>query len=249
MQSKRNIILSLATAIFSLFLGTAGVYYMKDQFTGVSTWFDALYYTMVTYTTLGSNITPHTQEARLLVIVLVIIGVGCFATILTLIVVPFFEDKIRKVLIVLEHAESFAGHTIVCGYTPVTLQIALDYQRKGDNLLLVTEDSSSAALLEALQVNYLVGDTTIKEVMQRAGTLSAQEIIIGTGHDGANILLMMMLNDMFKLANKEPCRYVAIMTDAANEDKAKQVGAQQVIVPSKLAVAALNADPNNAVNT
>ncbi len=57
------------------------------NFKAIKDWPDALYFTVVTYSTVGyGDITPLTEEARLFVVSMIFIGLGAFAGILTFIV-------------------------------------------------------------------------------------------------------------------------------------------------------------------
>ncbi|MFO7898760.1 MAG: ion channel, partial [Planctomycetota bacterium] len=59
-------VIALASVLFALAYGIVGSHLMRAQFSGLETWTDSIYYTFVTYSTLGyGDILPTTPDARL----------------------------------------------------------------------------------------------------------------------------------------------------------------------------------------
>ena len=241
MEKNRKLLLSVMTLIASLAIGTITVYVFKDQFNDVHNLFDSLYLTVVTYATLGSGIEPQTTFARMIIIFLVIIGVGSFGTILALIIVPFIENKIRRVVIMLDNIEKNTDHCVVCGVNVMSLQIAKALRARSKDILMIAEDNSELSSIQSLNFSYLVGDATSKNILEKSGIVNAKTIIGCLKDDASNILLLMMIQDLLSSQGKKADHLMitVIMQDPDNVDKAKRNGANQVIVPGMLAVDAL----------
>ena len=68
-KSERRIgyqqLLALTSVLLALSYGMVGSYILRDQFANLKTWLDALYFTVVTYATVGyGDITPLTPQAK-----------------------------------------------------------------------------------------------------------------------------------------------------------------------------------------
>jgi voltage-gated potassium channel len=238
MKKKFRILLSILTLLASLVFGTITVDLFKHQFNGIHNVFDSLYFTVVTYATLGSNIQPETTQARMLVIFLIMMGVGSFATILALVVVPFIENKIKKVMIMVSKIENISDHVVVFGVNPMSLEMIRVYLEHTKDLLVVTQNHLQLNILENLDLNYLVGDATCKTMIEKSGAVDAQTIVCCLENDASNLLLLMMIQDALSdhTRKKEGPIIIVTIQDPANADKAKRNGAHEVIIPALLAV-------------
>ncbi len=87
----------LMSIIFSLGYGVVGTYMLKEGFNGVKTWIDALYFTIVTYSTVGyGDITPTSDIARLFTCTMILIGLSTFATAISVYLGPMLSDKFKN---------------------------------------------------------------------------------------------------------------------------------------------------------
>jgi len=90
----------LFSIIFSLAYGVIGTYLLRDGFDNVSNWIDALYYTIVTYSTVGyGDITPISSIAKLYSCTMILIGLSSFATVISTYIVPAIGSKIKNMQI------------------------------------------------------------------------------------------------------------------------------------------------------
>ena len=84
--------------VLILMCGVIGSYILKDQFSGINDWTDAIYFTIVTYSTVGyGDIVPHSESAKLFVMSMIFVGLGTFAAMLTFIV-GAFVNRIQNIL-------------------------------------------------------------------------------------------------------------------------------------------------------
>ncbi|MDC0535036.1 ion channel [Francisellaceae bacterium] len=88
----------LLSIIFSLGYGIIGTYMLKEGFNGVNTWIDALYFTIVTYSTVGyGDITPTSDIARLFTCTMILIGLSTFATAISVYFGPMLTEKFQNI--------------------------------------------------------------------------------------------------------------------------------------------------------
>lgn len=109
-------------ALISVLLyGTIGSYLLRSQFIGISNFYDAVYYTVVVFSTLGDNVIgPVTLHAKFFVITMVIFGFGSFAMFVSII---FYQvmNHIQKVVSKIEGGKiHMKDHIILCGYGVIT---------------------------------------------------------------------------------------------------------------------------------
>ena len=83
----------VAISFILIFLyGVVGSYILRSQFVGINSWVDAIYFTIVTYSTVGyGDIYPNTENARLFVMTMIFVGLGAFAAMLTFLVGTFLK--------------------------------------------------------------------------------------------------------------------------------------------------------------
>jgi voltage-gated potassium channel len=84
---------------FVLFYGTFGGYFLGEHFRPpITTFIQALYYTVITATTVGyGDFVPNTDQARLFAVSLILLGVGTFLSAIVLIIQPFMKE-VEKIM-------------------------------------------------------------------------------------------------------------------------------------------------------
>jgi voltage-gated potassium channel len=177
----------------------------------------------------------------MIVILLVLIGVGSFATILAWVVVPFIENKIKGVLMMVSTIENIQGHVVVFGVNAISLEIMKAYHANHRNILVVTQNHLHIKLLDTLKLNYILGDATCETIIKKSGAVDAQTILCSLEDDANNLLLLMMIQDVLRdrAHKKQAPAIIAMIQDPNNADKAQRNGATQVITPALLALDSL----------
>ncbi len=79
---------------FVLFYGITGAYFLGEHFKPpISTYVQALYYTVITATTVGyGDFVPITDQARLFAVSLILLGVGTFLSAVVLVIQPLIKE-------------------------------------------------------------------------------------------------------------------------------------------------------------
>ena len=97
---------ALLSIIFSLAYGVVGTYILKEGFNGVKTWVDALYFTIVTYSTVGyGDITPVSGIARLFTCTMILVGLSSFATAISVYLGPLLSEKLKHLQLHLHRSQ------------------------------------------------------------------------------------------------------------------------------------------------
>ncbi|ALA58291.1 potassium channel family protein [Nitrospira moscoviensis] len=204
---------------------------LKDNQDDHMTAVDVLYFAMVTVTTVGyGDIVPVTPRARLLDAVFVtpirlVIWFLFLGTAYQLVVRQYMEGyRMAKVQAALR------DHIIVCGFGYTGWSAAKELLAKGaepDRIAVI--DRGEERVRAALELGLIAfrGDATQEAMLQHAMIQRARAVIIATGRDDANALVLLTARHL------NPT--VEILVSAVEEENVKlfrQGGASAIISPS-----------------
>ncbi len=229
-------VISWLSVLFAVAYGAIGSYLLRDQFHGIHTWIDAIYYTLVTYSTLGyGDITPVTTDAKIFVISMIIIGVSTFVAAITLLFGPMIEKRIKGVLSIMNKLRNISNHVIICSYNPMSQYAANLLLEQGETVLFILRNPDLQSQLEHAGFHVLIGDATQQEVLESANLQKAKSIICAFEGDADNILTVMSAEALRKTL--PPAKQFKILTrieQKQNIQKAESIGADKIITPAIL---------------
>ncbi|MEF8887711.1 MAG: NAD-binding protein [Haloarculaceae archaeon] len=230
----REVALSTAqqAAIFALagtlVYGTAGAFALRDQFVGVANPTDALYYTIVTASTVGyGDVTAQSAQARLFSISVVVLGTASFAIALGSVLGPAIEARLSHALGTMSDRQYdlLEDHVLVLGYGELTepLMEALD----GTEFVVVTDDEDRVSRLRSQEVNVVVGDPSDEDPLRDAGVGRARAVIAATENDADDAFAILTAREL-----SPDVRIVAAATARENVEKLRRAGADTVLSPT-----------------
>ncbi|MDA0333840.1 MAG: NAD-binding protein [bacterium] len=224
-----------ASVLFALAFGIVGTYLLRREFNAIENWTDAVYFTVVTYSTLGyGDILPVTENARLFTILMVTIGLSSFVTAITVVVGPLIEERIKGVVSVMSKFQKTIDHVVVCGYSDVTESIA-DELRENDVPFLIIEDREAIAhVLKGRGFDVLLGDAAETRTLEQANLPQAAAVIAATDSDATNILIAITARNLREAAQHYRFRILVRVEHEENVAKVLQIGVDDVISPSTL---------------
>ena len=194
-------------------------------------YFDAIYMTVVTMTTVGyEEVRPLSHFGRVFNLFVMLAGVGLMLYILTVTVQTVVEDEILRVFVrrrrMRRRIDAIEGHFILCGYGRVGREAANTF--RADDLDVVVVDQSEAAATAADTDGLLAvrNDATENESLKQAGIDRARGLIAATGSDSENVLITLTA----KAINPD-ITIVARADNIENSDKLKLAGAKRVVMP------------------
>ena len=209
--------------------GTLGAFALRRQYTGIETWTDALYYVVVTGTTVGyGDATPTTQGAKLFTLSAIIVGAGTFAVASGSLVVPALESRLSAAFGTMTATELslLDEHVLVLGYGDLTEPL-LDELVATTDVVVVTPETETAAALDDREIDVVTADPTDEQSLLDAGIEAASGVVAATNDDAQNTLAVLAARQ----ANPD-IRVVAVASDHRHVDKLEWVGADDVISPS-----------------
>ncbi|MFH1571235.1 MAG: NAD-binding protein [Gemmatimonadota bacterium] len=224
-----------AAVVFALGFGIVGSYLLRHEFSTISGWTDAVYFTVVTYSTLGfGDILPQTANAKIYTVCMLFIGLGTFATALTVLIAPMIEERIRGVFSAMTRFQRTVDHVVVCGYTNVTESILDELREREVPFIVIEERESVYQMLQGSGVDVLHGDPTERRVLEQANLPHASAVIAATDSDATNALITITARTLREIADGVHFRIIARVEDEENIQKVGAVGADEVISPSTL---------------
>jgi len=210
---------------------TTGAYALREEFGGVNTLVDAVYFAVVTSSTVGyGDITPQTAVARLFGISALVVGTASFAIALGVLLTPAIEARLVKALGKMTQSELdlLDDHILVLGHGDLTEAIIQELQGKAPFLVLVP-DSDVARRLSERDIDTLTGDTSDEETLQRVHVEEARAVVAATNDDAADALAILTVRDL-----APDIHIVAAATHRENVAKLRRAGADTVISPASI---------------
>jgi voltage-gated potassium channel len=194
---------------------------------------DALYMTVITLSTVGfGEVSTLHPEGRVFVIFLIIFGValaGFTASVIGQLVLEGqfkeifgrkkMENKIRK----------FSDHFIIAGYGRVGRQVALEFQKKRANFVVIEKGQEGIELLHRDGFMFIQGEATDDDILRAAGIETARTLISTLPDEAHNVYLTLTARDMNKNLH--------IIARADYEEGVKKLmraGADHVVTPHVL---------------
>lgn len=225
--------------IFALAYGIVGSYLIKSQFTGIKTWTDSVYFTLVTYSTLGyGDIIPITQTAKCFVISMIIIGLSNFATAGSYILYSATR-RIQLIINKLEGAKSrMKNHIIICGYSSVARALINRFIKENRTFLLI--DVNQHPELDEIKEHVLYhASPSSASALAKANFSDCKMVLAMSDIDAENILTMFNARELKQSLEHKTIKLLAKVTREENIDIAKKNGADEVIAPTIMAANAI----------
>ncbi len=198
----------------------------------INSFFDALYWAMVTLSTVGyGDITPHTPEGRVVAIALIISGIGVLAF-STSIVVAAFQEKLgelreHRVISELERGPRF---TVICGFGEVGQVVASKLAETRQRFMVIDLEEERIRL--ATKRGYLAmrGDAADNELLETIGVRDrVHTLVCATNDDVKNVFITVSSRRMY-----EGLRIIASAGSREVARKLTLAGANHVVSHSQI---------------
>lgn len=193
-------------------------------------WFDALYMSAITLTTVGYSEThPLSPLGRIFTIFFLYIGVFTLFYTASEIIRAVVSGEIRVSLgktRMLQRLASMNSHVIICGLGRMGRFICCEFERNGVPFVIIDLNESRFNLREYQHGVPLVGDATDDEILIKAGVQRAKTLVTVLPSDADNLYITLsahVLNDKLTIISRAE--------DESAEAKLRRVGADIVISP------------------
>ena len=225
--------LVLAAAVLVVYLERDGY---RDVDSGPTTLslLDCVYYATVSLSTTGyGDITPVTDHARLMNVLLITPLRVLFLIVLVGTTVETLTTASRQALMIQRWRNTVRNHTVVVGYgtkgrTAVEAMIG-DGVAPAD-IVVVDTDQLSLDRANAAGLVTMRGDANKSDVLRLAGAQHAKAIVVATNSDPTAVLVTLTARELAPNAT-----IIASVREAENKHLLMQSGADSVVVSSETA--------------
>lgn len=225
MQKGLNrVFLSIALLVGSLLAGILGFMTIEDY-----GFVDALFMTVITFSTVGYNeVQPLSEAGRLFTSSYIILNLGIFAYVVSVITTYIFEGELNHYLKnyrMSKELKKIQDHVIVCGFGRNGSKACEELANSNVPFVLVERDEANVESVIS-KYNVLIGEATQDDVLRDAGIARAKAIITTLPSDADNVFIT--------LTAKELNPHVKIIARASEDNttnKLRRAGATKVVMP------------------
>jgi voltage-gated potassium channel len=231
----RHLRLPFIITVLTMLIGSLG-YIIIDDFSLL----DAIYQTGITFTTVGfGEIAPISTLGRFFTITLIITGFAVFTLAVGSVVNLMSNGKIIhivKVRSMLYRVSRLKNHFVIYYFNDYTLEIARNLKNNHIPFLIVDPRSDLEEIAEEHKLPYYLQAEPHTELsLLRANLSSAKSVITLSDNENDNIAIIASVR-LFEKEHREG-RPFHILTSAKKNksvEKLKKLGADAVVVPTKL---------------
>lgn len=200
-------------------------------------WFDALYFTAITLTTVGYGEIidmAHNPAARAFTVALLLVGVGTFVYFVSNLTAFLVEGTLDHLWVRRKMQREIAGldrHEIVCGAGRTGVHVARELIDTGRPFVLVEQDPDRLDAVRAELGNFpaLLGDATADDVLRLAGIERAHGLVSCVSNDRDNLVITFSARLL-----KPGLRIVSRCIDPTIQSKVRRAGADAVVSPNAI---------------
>jgi len=235
LKTKKFELLTLLFLLFFIVM-TAGIaiYVLEEQINpNIESLFDALYWALVTISTVGyGDISPVTTEGRTISVMVIISGIAMISFATSVIVSAFSEklDELKENRII-EQVNKNGSFLIVCGYGQMTKMFFRQNEEQLDNYIIL--ENSLQKVQEARKDGYqaIYEDASRFDTLNKFNTEHAEiTILCLTGSDIENIYITLNAKSI-----SSKIRVIARASSDSMVSKFEHAGADHILRPNMVA--------------
>lgn len=225
MTIRNRIRLSLLALSAVLFAGVVGFHYIEGW-----PWFDGLYMTLITMTTVGYGEThPLSPSGKVFNVFLILAAVTAGGFLVATFTQAMLEFELRNVLGRRRMERQLArltNHYIICGAGRVGRTVAREFRARKIPCVIVEKDAARAqwALDEGIPV--LIGTGATEDVLSKARIEHARGLVAAVTSDADNLYIVLTASGM-----RPELKIIARASEEEAIPKLMRAGASQVLSP------------------
>lgn len=193
-------------------------------------WFDCLYATLMTVSTIGAE--PENRlshNGQLFNVVLIFLGLGVIGYAIGMLTHGVIQSELGQIVgrrRMEREIASLRDHFIICGAGRVGRRIASEVQARGLPLVIVERDADRAQWAEERNMPVVLGDATNEAVLRRARIEQAHGLASAVATDAQNVYVVLTARSL------APGLFIVARASEENaESKLLKAGANLVVSP------------------
>ncbi len=234
-HSQRTGLITLRRVVVLTVILLALLLFGSLGFVWVEGWdfFDALYMTVITLSTVGyREVHPLSPAGRLYNMGLILVGMGTLAYIITSLARVVVEGEIREVLgrrSLVKQIHKLKNHYIICGFGRIGEIIARLLRDRDVPVVIVENKPENLSRLEESGYYFVPGDATREEVLLEAGIDRARGLVAVVSSDADNVYIVLSARSLNPALD-----IVARADEAEAKQKLLRAGADRVESPYEM---------------
>lgn len=219
-----------------IFISSVLIYVMEanNPASPVNTLFDAVYWSIVTISTVGyGDVTPVTDEGRVVAMVVIVSGIAVLAFTTSLIVSAFTErlDEVKEIRNI-EDIAKLEDYYLICGYESVAKELARKLQKSKHKIIVLDLDASRVDMARSdglLALNYATGSIESYKKLNIDIKKQVKSVLCLYEDDVENVYTALTIRSL----DKDVFILSLLMKDA-NRKKLEFVGINHILYPQEL---------------
>ena len=220
----RQIVRLLLAVVLTLAVRTIAFHESIDE-----SWFQSFYRSVVTVTLTGLDSVPSSDSARIVSIVLVVVGITIIAYAGAVIVEAVAGGVVTGALAERRRERAIHqlhDHFIICGYGRVGRRVAEEFRAADVPFVVLDFHEDAVAAAEEDGILLVEGDATHDENLRRAGLDRAKGLVAASDSDADNLYVVLSAR-----SERPDLTIVARASGGDAEKKLALAGADRVVLP------------------
>ncbi|MFK5936804.1 MAG: ion transporter [Sulfurimonas sp.] len=237
LATKKFEFLTLAMfASIVIFVSSVLIYVMEanNPNSPINTLYEAVYWSIVTISTVGyGDVTPVTDEGRFVAMLVIIAGISVLAFTTSLFVSAFTEklDEIREMKSI-EDIAKIKKFYLVCGYEEIAREVALSLHKRHKHIIVLDEniDNINNAKNDGfIAIHYDPGSIESYKKLNIDIHTQVESVLCMKSDDVQNVYTALTVRSI----NKE-IPILSLLINEVNRKKLQYAGVNEIIYPQEL---------------
>ena len=233
---KFEFLILLMFASIVIFVSSVLIYVMEanNPDSPINTLFEAVYWSIVTISTVGyGDITPVTSEGRIVAMLVITAGIAVLAFTTSIVVSALTEklDEIKEIKTI-ENIRKIKKFYLICGYENVAQEVAQKLKNGKSNIIVLDEDEHRIAHAKRdglIALNYDPGDVQSYKKIGIDLSTQVKSVLCLRENDVENVYTTLTVRSIDKNVN-----IVSLLMDDVNRNKLNFAGVNEILYPKGL---------------
>jgi len=188
----------------------------------------AFYYTIETMSTVGyGDIVPHSLQARMFTVSMIVLGISVFATTLSVVIGPLIGGSLKRTLEGKMQREQRKNHYVIIGASSLAYAMWKELSSRGVPVTIIAPSGHPSPFPETADV--ITADATRSETLELAGVPKAKAVLTLRDDDAENAFAVLAVKEL-----APGVKTIAGVNDVRHVNKIRRVQPDVLFAPQLL---------------